>query len=377
MPPTTPQHEQANGLAHAKLSATKDGASDPQFSLSVSLSQDALVQINARGIGLGADAIRGFHIHAFGDMSSDNGMAMGGHLNPFGQPHACPDGDRVSSNSQGVTTCFQNNTDSFKVSATSEASMPTQRASLTDPTAKGFLLGRGFILHSQPDDCTTQPTGNAGSRLAQGVITYSHTAKLDDKSKFEKVSKDHAISVFNAHVTGLIVASRADPDEPLVLNFKLSSLEPSKTYKLGVGLFEYDTNNKFATKGDCANAVASFTVDASGSITCSIPIQDSDIPFQSLFGQSFILMDASSNCHKVPIIAAAPIGVKDPLTTVQLDTCKAAIAPLPPVNFLSGIEGSELYALGAVMIALVAFLVLSAFRKGSGYAKVGEVGKAD
>ncbi|KAI8820928.1 superoxide dismutase [Chytriomyces cf. hyalinus JEL632] len=359
MPPATPQQEQGATLAHSKLSATKDGASDPQFSLSVSLSQNARVQINAQGLGLGADAVRGFHIHAFGDMSSDNGMAMGGHLNPFGQPHACPDGDRVSSNTQ------------FGLQ------IKKIRQQLTHQIAQGFLLGRGFILHSQPDDCTTQPTGNAGSRLAQGVITYSHTAKLDDKSKFEKVSKDHAISVFNAHVTGSIVASRADLADPLVLNFKLSSLEPSKTYKLGLGLFEYDTNNKFATKTDCANAVTSFTVDASGSISCSIPIRDSDIPFQSLFGQSFILMDASSNCHKVPIIAAAPIGVKDALTTVQLDTCKASIVPMTPVNFLSGVEGSELYALGAVMIALVGFLVLSAFRKGSGYAKVGEVGKAD
>jgi Cu-Zn family superoxide dismutase len=32
------------------------------------------------------------------------------------------------------------------------------------------IVGRGLIVHAQPDDYKTQPTGNAGGRIACAVI---------------------------------------------------------------------------------------------------------------------------------------------------------------------------------------------------------------
>ena len=32
------------------------------------------------------------------------------------------------------------------------------------------IIGRGLIVHAQADDYNTQPTGNAGARVACGVI---------------------------------------------------------------------------------------------------------------------------------------------------------------------------------------------------------------
>jgi Cu-Zn family superoxide dismutase len=32
------------------------------------------------------------------------------------------------------------------------------------------VIGRGVIIHGSPDDFTTQPSGNAGEKIACGVI---------------------------------------------------------------------------------------------------------------------------------------------------------------------------------------------------------------
>jgi Cu-Zn family superoxide dismutase len=35
------------------------------------------------------------------------------------------------------------------------------------------IAGKGFIVHEKKDDFKTQPTGNAGGRVACGVITVT------------------------------------------------------------------------------------------------------------------------------------------------------------------------------------------------------------
>jgi superoxide dismutase, Cu-Zn family len=101
----------------------------------------------------------GFHIHEFGDCSSKDGSSAGGHFNPAGAPHAAPEAPQRHAGDMGNIEADQSGVANLEY---------------VDPVAKlsshGAIIGRGVIVHANPDDLKTQPTGNAGGRLACGVI---------------------------------------------------------------------------------------------------------------------------------------------------------------------------------------------------------------
>jgi superoxide dismutase, Cu-Zn family len=110
--------------------------------------------------GLKPNGEHGFHVHEKGDCSSPDGNSAGGHFNPTGAPHGSHDmgphhaGDLPSlkANAQGIAT--------FKF----ESSTISVGSGATD------VVGKGLIVHRDPDDFKTQPTGNSGPRLACAVI---------------------------------------------------------------------------------------------------------------------------------------------------------------------------------------------------------------
>jgi Cu-Zn family superoxide dismutase len=119
--------------------------------------------------GLAPNSEHGFHIHENGDCSSGDGMSAGGHFNPEKQPHGRYDmpahhaGDIPSlhADASGVATI------NFETSA-----LRIGKAA-DDVLARDNIVGRGVIVHRDPDDYTTQPTGNSGPRLACGVVRRS------------------------------------------------------------------------------------------------------------------------------------------------------------------------------------------------------------
>ncbi|HEX5272475.1 MAG TPA: superoxide dismutase family protein [Gemmataceae bacterium] len=106
----------------------------------------------------------GFHVHEFGDVSSADGMATGGHFDSDKHMHGAEDaGDRhtgdlgnIKAGDDGVATIDKTD----KV------------IKLSGPNS---IVGRGLIVHAKKDDYS-QPTGNAGGRVAQGVIGVAKSA---------------------------------------------------------------------------------------------------------------------------------------------------------------------------------------------------------
>jgi Cu-Zn family superoxide dismutase len=117
------------------------------------------VAVTAKVSGLVPGA-HGFHIHEKGDCASPDGMSAGGHFNPFGKPHASPTvADRHAGDMPVLVADSGGN-------ATLDVVLDT----ITVGGAAGDIVGRAVIVHKDPDDFTTQPTGNSGARVACGVI---------------------------------------------------------------------------------------------------------------------------------------------------------------------------------------------------------------
>jgi Cu-Zn family superoxide dismutase len=62
---------------------------------------------------------------------------------------------------------------SLRADASGVARFHFETASLRVGSGANDVVGRGLIVHRDPDDYTTQPTGNAGPRLACAVVTRS------------------------------------------------------------------------------------------------------------------------------------------------------------------------------------------------------------
>ena len=120
------------------------------------------VVVVARVSGL-APGSHGFHIHEKGDCSSGDGMSAGGHFNPLGKPHAHP------------TTADRHAGDMpmLVADAAGSASLTVELDVITVGSGAADVIGRGVIVHKDPDDFKTQPTGNSGARVACGVIRKS------------------------------------------------------------------------------------------------------------------------------------------------------------------------------------------------------------
>jgi Cu-Zn family superoxide dismutase len=118
------------------------------------------VHVAGEVTGLRPNQEHGFHIHEAGDCSSGDGMSTKGHFNPQGKPHGNPSSAARHAGDMPALKADANGT--AKVDATLDIISVSP-----GPTS---VVGKGLIVHAQPDDYKTQPTGNAGARVACAVI---------------------------------------------------------------------------------------------------------------------------------------------------------------------------------------------------------------
>lgn len=126
------------------------------------------LQVVADVEGIDGSGPHGFHVHENGVCDPPTFESAGGHFNPTGTEHACPP----------TTPRHAGDLGNMEIGAdgTGHLELTSELIALDGETS---VIGKAVILHGHVDDCTSQPTGDAGARLACGVIALSQPTAVD------------------------------------------------------------------------------------------------------------------------------------------------------------------------------------------------------
>jgi Cu-Zn family superoxide dismutase len=137
-------HPTAGNKCQGKVTFTQDGEK---------------VKIVAHIEGLNPGQKHAFHIHQYGDCSAPDGMSAGGHYNPENHPHGLPTSAQRHAGDLG----------NLEADSSGKAHLEVTVDNISVAGTKNPVVGRGVIVHAKVDD-GGQPVGNAGGRIACGVI---------------------------------------------------------------------------------------------------------------------------------------------------------------------------------------------------------------
>jgi Cu-Zn family superoxide dismutase len=124
------------------------------------------IEVNIKG--LKPNSLHGFHVHEAGDLT-DKCTSMCAHFNPYNKNHGCPGAKERHVGDLGNLETDNKGTANY----TFFDSIIKLRGIKTN------IIGRGLIIHADPDDCgkgdneDSLKTGNSGKRIACAVIGYS------------------------------------------------------------------------------------------------------------------------------------------------------------------------------------------------------------
>jgi Cu-Zn family superoxide dismutase len=100
----------------------------------------------------------GFHVHEKGDCSAPDATSAGGHFNPTKKEH-------------GEPSAMHHMGDLGNIEAGSDGMAHYETTvDFIEMEGPNSVIGKAVIVHADPDDMKSQPTGNAGARQACGII---------------------------------------------------------------------------------------------------------------------------------------------------------------------------------------------------------------
>ena len=115
------------------------------------------VVVNAKSLTPGK---HGVHVHDKGDCSASDASSAGPHFAPGGGQHAGPTDANRHAGDLG----------NLEAGADGSAKLTITSDKLTVGDGERSVVGRALVIHGDPDDLATQPSGNSGGRVACGVI---------------------------------------------------------------------------------------------------------------------------------------------------------------------------------------------------------------
>ncbi|MBA3485672.1 MAG: superoxide dismutase family protein [Lysobacter sp.] len=111
--------------------------------------------------GLPRNSTHAIHFHEKGDCSAADAGSAGGHFNPANQPHG----------KIGTGAHHAGDMNNIVADASGVAKVDNHASgAVLGGGAANDAIGRAVVVHAQADDYTSQPAGNAGARVACGVI---------------------------------------------------------------------------------------------------------------------------------------------------------------------------------------------------------------
>ncbi len=154
---TTMQTPVAETIATAPLISSEGMATGT----ALLLARDSSIYISIEATGLSAGE-HGFHLHQTGKCLAPAFKTAGGHLNPDEKSHGlyAPDGAHLGD----LPNLVASNDGKGSVETVLVGTRDTLLANIFDGD------GTSVIIHADPDDYMTDPSGNAGQRVICGVF---------------------------------------------------------------------------------------------------------------------------------------------------------------------------------------------------------------
>lgn len=121
---------------------------------------DSGIEVSVNVSGLQPGAVHAMHIHENGKCDAPKFESAGGHFNPTKEPHAHPAAKQSHIGDLGNIVADKN--------GNAKLDLVMARAKFSDQTSP---INKAVIVHAKPDDLRSQPSGEAGDRIACGVVT--------------------------------------------------------------------------------------------------------------------------------------------------------------------------------------------------------------